>query len=65
MVTLWKAIYLKQKIQLSNSKIAPILKYINENINENISLTLGATLCNMSQSQFGRTFKKETEKLLK
>ena len=55
----------KTKIELSNSKIAPILKYINENINENISLTLGATLCNMSQSQFGRTFKKETGKTFK
>lgn len=55
----------KMKIELSNSKIAPILKYINENIRENISLTFGANLCNMSQSQFGRTFKKETSKTFK
>ena len=55
----------KMNIELSNSKIAPILKYINENIRENISLTFGANLCNMSQSQFGRTFKKETGKTFK
>ena len=55
----------KTKIELSNSKIAPVIKYINENIHENISLTLGATLCNMSQSQFGRTFKRETGKTFK
>lgn len=55
----------KVKIELSNSKIAPIIKYINENINENVSLSLGANLCNMSQSQFSRTFKKETGKTFK
>lgn len=55
----------KVKIELSNSKIAPIIKYINEHINENISLSLGANLCNMSQSQFSRTFKKETGKTFK
>ena len=55
----------KTKIELSNSRIAPVIKYINENIQENISLSLGATLCNMSQSQFGRTFKKETGKTFK
>lgn len=55
----------KVKIELSNSKIAPIIKYINEHINENVSLSLGANLCNMSQSQFSRTFKKETGKTFK
>lgn len=55
----------KTKIELSNSRIAPVIKYINENIQENISLSLGATLYNMSQSQFGRTFKKETGKTFK
>lgn len=55
----------KVKIELSNSKIAPIIKYINEHINENILLSLGANLCNMSQSQFSRTFKKETGKTFK
>lgn len=55
----------KVKIELSNSKIAPIIKYINEHINENVSLSLGANLCNMSQSQFSRIFKKETGKTFK
>ena len=54
-----------KKIELSNSKIAPIIKFINENIHENPDLKMGATLCNMSLSQFSRTFKKETGKNFK
>lgn len=54
-----------KKIELSNSKIAPILRYIHENINENISLKMGAELCNMSISKFSRVFKKETNKTFK
>ncbi len=63
-LTIENKIY-KKKIELSNCQIAPIIKYINENINEHISLKLGAELCNMSQSQFGRVFKKETGKNFK
>lgn len=56
---------LNKRIELSNSQIAPALKYIHENIHENILLKDVATLCNMSISQFSRIFKKETNKTLK
>lgn len=56
---------LNKRIELSNSQIAPALKYIHENIHENILLKDVAALCNMSISQFSRIFKKETNKTLK
>lgn len=54
-----------QKIELSNSKIAPVIKFINENLSKNPSLKIGAELCNMSVSQFSKVFKKETGKNFK
>lgn len=53
------------RIYFSNSQIGSAIRYINENINSNLSLTDTAKFCNISVSQFTRIFKKETGKTFK
>lgn len=54
-----------ERIYLSNSQIGAAIRYINENIGKNLTLTESANLCSMSVSQFTRIFKKETGKTFK
>lgn len=53
---------LDTRICLNDSPIGPAIIYINKNLSSPISLNDAASKCNMSISQFTRTFKKETGK---
>ena len=48
-----------EQVELSGSKIAPAVQYIEAHVNQNISVELLASLCYMSQSQLRRLFQKE------
>lgn len=53
---------LDTRICLNDSPIGAAIMYINKNLNNSPSLNEAASLCNMSVSQFTRTFKRETGK---
>lgn len=54
-----------ERIELCHSNLEPAIKYIHENLHEQIFLEEASDLCNLSISQFSRIFKKEFGKNFK